>query len=135
MKKSIAGLAMTLAATWLFPARGETAFPWLTFTLTDNSEVQVPSENLKMTYSDGELHLASATVDRTLPLASLKSMRFDSTPSGAAQLKADCGAKVEVYDSAGLPIGTVSSLEEAEKSMPHGLYIIRSGETVRKVMF
>ncbi|MDE6337839.1 MAG: hypothetical protein K2L34_14850 [Muribaculaceae bacterium] len=38
-----------------------TEFPWLTFRLTDDTEMSVAAENLTLNYSEGNLMLKSAT--------------------------------------------------------------------------
>lgn len=62
--KSLA-LAILLSAPAAMQAMD---FPWITFTLSDQSELSVDAEGLEMTYSDGSLRLHSSRVDKTLPL-------------------------------------------------------------------
>lgn len=135
MKKQIMALAMMVTVSLLCYAQGAVDYPWLTFTLTDNSEVSVPSENLQLTYAAGNLQLTSATVDQTLPLSSLKSMRFESEQVGIEGVEADANSSVDVFNLKGVKIGVFTSIEGAVSSLPHGAYIIRAGKTSKKVMF
>lgn len=128
-------LAIMSAAAVNFPGHAATNYPWLTFTLTDNTELSVPSENLQLTYAGGELKLTSASVDQTLPLQLLKSMRFESEQSGLEDRKAEANTPVTVFNSLGGNIGVFASIDEAVNSLPHGVYIISSGRSTKKVMF
>lgn len=135
MKRLFTIWALMFIASSLFSSQAEANYPWLTFTLADNSEVSVPSDNLQLTYSEGVLQLKSTSVDQTLQLASLKSMRFEAFQSGIADIESNVATPIVVFNLNGMEIGTFHSVEGAVKNLPHGAYILRTGENSKKVMF
>ena len=128
-------LTLFLASGIILPmAASATDLPWLNFRLADDSEVTVASDNLKITYSDGELHLQSSTIDRILKVADLRSMYFSET-SAAETISADPESALTFYTTDGVEVGHFPDFEAAKKSLPSGLYIARGASKTIKVIF
>lgn len=110
--------------------------PWLTFTLSDDSEISVNAENLTINYANRVLQLKSETVDRVFPIEDLKSMRFSSVMSGIDLVATDDSyAYIELYDLSGGFAGRFGSIEEARATLTSGIYIIKDSNKNHKVVF
>ncbi len=108
-------------------------FPWLTFKLVDNTEMSVESEELSMTYQDGFLNLSSSKVDKSIPVSQIKSMMFTSTPTGVSDIKTADSQEGDYYNLSGIKVGRFLTVEEAKKSLPSGIYIVKSDSKTFKV--
>ncbi|MBD5253042.1 MAG: hypothetical protein HDR83_05340 [Bacteroides sp.] len=133
MKKSLCLLIASAMSAVSF-AQGD-AFEWLTFSLTDGSEVAVAAENLSLNFSDGVLRLSSASVDTSFDVANLRSMRFTSDASGIADVEALPAARAEYFTVAGVSAGVFDSVDDARAALTSGMYIARSESRSWKVMF
>lgn len=111
-------------------------YPWLTFRMSDNTEISVPSQNLKIDYSDRVLHVSTSTVTTDISIDKVKSMQFTSSSSAIDNVLNDGeeGA-MEFFNVSGVKSGSFGSLEEARKALPSGVYIIKNGEKSRKAIF
>lgn len=111
-------------------------YQWLTFTMTDNTEMSVAADNLSITYNEGSLKLKSATVDQAIAVAHIKSMRFTDTMGiHSISGNGDDACKSEFYNIDGVKAGEYSSVEEARESLPSGIYIVKNNNTTLKVIF
>lgn len=125
-----------LAAILVLPLMTSAAeFPWLTFLLADDTEVSVAAENLDINYSDGNLLLASGTVNQAIPVDQIKSMKFTSYSAGIRDVIENKSGEAEYFDLSGIKVGTFPSLEVARKSLPSGTYIGKSDIKTFKVIF
>lgn len=129
--KSLA-LAILLSAPAAMQAMD---FPWITFTLSDQSELSVDAEGLEMTYSDGSLHLHSSRVDKTLATSSIVSMRFSSTNTGVDEIENPLTSEAEYFTLSGESAGIFKSADEAHTALPSGIYIAKSATKTIKVIF
>ncbi len=108
-------------------------YPWLTFRMADDSEMSVEAENLSINYKDGNLILSSSAVDKTIPASQIKSMRFTATSAavdGMFDMQSSAG---EYYNLSGIKVGKFSSTEQARKTLPSGIYIVKSESKTFKV--
>lgn len=110
-------------------------YGWLTFRLADDTELSVASENLSIDYIDDALHLKSATVDETLPVAQIKTMRFTEAPAGITDTAADVSEKAVFYNVSGANAGIFPSVEAGRLNLPSGIYIVKSGDKTFKIIF
>lgn len=109
---------------------------WLNFRMIDNTVLSVASDNLLINYIDGTLHLTSPTVDQTIPVTEIRSMQLSSETSGIGiPEQGNESSVLEYFNAAGLKAGAFSSQEEAKEALPSGIYIVKSGEKSRKVIF
>lgn len=104
-------------------------YKYLVFTLTDHTERAIASENLNITFSDGNLVATNGTTTlATIPLSSLSEMVFSETGiSGISLITTDGLAtdQMTVYDMNGrqIPAGT---------ALPKGVYILKGqGRTIK----
>lgn len=125
-----------LAALCAFPMLTYAAdFSWLTFTLTDNTEMSVAADGLTMEYEGGNLKLTSDKVDQTLLTEKIRSMRFTSVPAGVDGIDTETGINAEYYNMAGIKAGRFNSHEEARKALPSGIYIVKDKSKTFKIVF
>lgn len=110
-------------------------YPWLTFTLADNTEVSVASDNLQMDYADGILHLSSPAVNETFDVSSLESMRFSSVATGIDDVKVSEDGLLDMFSMSGVRVGQFASLNEAKVSLPSGIYTVKGKNKTIKVIF
>lgn len=108
----------------------------LTFTLVDNTELSVVSENLSINYSNGELYLTSNTVDQVIPVENIRSMKFTNLTSDIDNLAEEkaIGEK-DFFTISGNKVGTFGSIDEAREKLPSGIYLISDGSNTLKVIF
>ena len=111
-------------------------YPWLTFRMSDNTEISVPSPNLKIDYNDRVLHVSTPAVTTDISIDKVKSMQFTSSSSAVDKISdgSESGA-MEFFNVSGVKTGSFGSLEEARKALPSGVYIIKNGEKSRKAIF
>lgn len=118
---------MMIAAALALPIMALAAdYPWLTFRMADDTQFSVPAESLSMNYSDGNLHLTSMTVDKTIPVDQIKSMQFTSEASGVNEVNENQTKAGEYYNLAGTRVGRFATIDEARKSLPSGVYIVKN---------
>lgn len=121
-------LALAVAA----PAYGA-EMPWFTIARTDGSAVTVASANLELTFSDGRMFAYNGTERHDFNLSELKFMAF-SAKSTEVQAITDAPSPVSVFTPAGSAVGDYSSASEAMRSLGSGVYIMKCGGTVNKVI-
>lgn len=127
LKQTILAAAMTL------PVMSMAAdYPWLTFRMADDTEISVSADNLAMNYKDGYLQLNSSSVDKAIPVDQIKSMKFTSYSAGIQDI-IDAQADGEYYNLSGICVGRYSSVENARKALPSGIYIVKSEKKTFKV--
>lgn len=111
-------------------------YSWLTFRMSDNTEISVPSENLEIDYSDRVLHVSTSTVTTDISIDKVKSMQFTSSSSAIDNVLNDGeDGAMEFFNVSGVKAGSFGSLEEARKTLPSGVYIIKNGVKSRKAIF
>lgn len=110
-------------------------YQWLTFRMTDDTEVSVAADKLSINYSDAMLRLKSATVDETLAVAQIKSMRFTSSSAGINEVKNNHIENAYYYTVGGIKVGHFTSIEEARENLPSGVYIGKTEAKTFKVIF
>ena len=111
-------------------------YPWLSFVMTDNTEISVAADNLSINYSDNTLTLKSATVDQAIAVDKIKSMQFKSDLSGISELTTDSAdGSATYYTTSGISVGSFASVEEARKSLPAGIYIVKNSVKSFKIIF
>lgn len=111
-------------------------YQWLTFTFNDNSELAVAADDLQIAYSDNTLVLTSPTVQQTLPLSTLRSMRFTRDASGVDQVAANSTDQaVTVYNLQGIKVGEFQSRDGARSQLPSGTYILKTNSACTKIIF
>ncbi|MDE6484086.1 MAG: hypothetical protein K2L14_01660 [Duncaniella sp.] len=111
------------------------SYEWLTFTLADGSEVAVAAENLSIDYAGGVLKLSSPAVNTSFEVQNLRSMRFTSGASGIAVAGIEHSCPAEYFTVAGVSAGTFNNADEARSALASGVYIVRTGTAIWKIMF
>lgn len=128
--------SLILAVGMVLPIASFAAdYQWLTFRMADNSEVSVAADNLSINYSDANLYLKSATVDLTISVDQIKTMRFTSSEAGIDDVNINLPFKADYYTVSGVKVGRFTSIEEARKNLPSGIYIAKNETKIFKVIF
>lgn len=109
--------------------------PSMVFTLSDGSTKSIPAQGLEITFSDTNLNATSPTQTLTLPLQELTQMELKDE-SGVTAPEIDPSSEVTVHTLSGILIGSFSSLSEAAKALPSGIYIVTDSHgTATKTAF
>lgn len=110
-------------------------YRWLTFRMTDGTDVSVAAEDISIDYASGSLKLSSATVNQEIPVDKIYSMRFASELSGMDDVMSATDMSIDCFTLSGIWIGRYSSLVEARKALRSGVYIAKSDKKVIKLIF
>lgn len=110
-------------------------FPWLSFKMKDASEITVAADNLTMNYSDGNLLLTSPTVSETLPVADITSMVFTNREAGIDEINVALSENGYYYTLDGVKVGEFTSVDDGRRSLPSGMYIVRTESKSFKIIF
>lgn len=102
-------------------------FPTLTFEMTDGSFKTLDSENLSMTFQDGNLLATNKDGVFQAPVSGISKFYFSSGAQAVDGIEADAGSKVNVFSTTGVFMGSFDSIETARTSLSPGLYIMRTG--------
>lgn len=102
-------------------------FPPLTFEMTDGSTRTLASENLLMTFQDGDLTATNNETTFQAPVTGISKFYFNLDPQGVDGINDDRNSKVEVFNTTGVFMGSFENIDAARTSLAAGLYIMRSG--------
>ena len=108
-------------------------YPWLIFKMTDDREISVASDNLTVNYKDGYLHFPSSPAVPSVPVGQIKSMKFTQSPAAVIDLTDVVSENSSYYNLYGIMVGHFSSMEEAKKALPSGMYIVKTDSKTFKV--
>lgn len=127
MKRILLSLALLVSAVVTYAAD----YRYLVVEGNDGTEATYVLSGLSISMSGGVLTFANDEVTGvTASVDNVKKMYFAETSAINATF-AD-GGSVTVFDMSGKTVGTFSSREQMEKSLGKGVYVIKSGSTVRK---
>lgn len=127
MKRILLSLALLVSAVVTYAAD----YRYLVVEGNDGTEATYVLSGLSISMSGGVLTFANDEVTgATASVDNVKKMYFAET-SAINSTFAD-GGSVTVFDMSGKAVGTFSSREQMEKSLGKGVYVIKSGSTVRK---
>ena len=111
-------------------------YNWLTFRMTDGTEISVAADNLEADYAAGYLHLSSNTVNQTFKASDIKSMRFtEENAAGIDGIDADGDTTADYYTVTGVKAGRFRSPDAARETLGSGTYIAKSKTKTFKVIF
>ena len=133
MKKLKTAFILTALVSPMLAAAAD--YPWLTFRMTDGSELSVAAEGLAINYADGNLLLKSTTVDQIIPSDQVKAMRFTTSTDAVDEMTDILSSEADYFDLSGIKVGRFSSSDEARNVLPSGTYIVRSNKKTIKVIF
>lgn len=129
-------LKLFLAAVLTLPAMAFASdFPWLTFLMSDNTELSVASDNLEINYSEGNLQLTSSVVNQSIPVDKIKTMRFTMLSSAIDDVIDNTTCPADYYTVSGIKVGRFESPDEARQALPSGIYIGKSELKTYKIIF
>lgn len=110
-------------------------FPWLSFKMKDASVVTVAADKLVMNYSDGKLSLTSGNVNETLSVSDISSMNFSDQPAGIEDVNMVLSEQATYYNLGGIEVGKCSTVDDARRALPSGIYVARTATKTFKVIF
>ena len=109
-------------------------YGYLAFVDSNGKEQTIATEDLRITFDDGKLIAVSQSDGLTLQLADLAKMYFTTTATGIAGVSVGDGSEtVKVYSTTGTFMGTFASRQEAERSLRHGVYVIKTEKRTTKL--
>lgn len=132
MKNKVVAIIAALLATVSAYADD---YGYFIFQKADGTLVSLASESLSMTFSDGKLVATNGTESCTLPLSELSKMFFSSADAtGIDSAKATDGDNsLEVFSLQGVSLGSFVTLDAARKSLPSGVYIVKTNVRTFKI--
>lgn len=91
-------------------------------------------DNLRITFSNGQLIASNGTENASFNLSDLSSMEFSNFASGMESAIADNDSETEVFAIEGVRLGKFASVAAAENALGKGIYIFRfaNGKTLKK---
>jgi len=129
-------------------------YDYLTFNLVDGTARALSAQGVKVTYDDGNVVAVNGTDVLTLPLSDVLSMQFtDNLPAGVETIQ-DAGnivsvqqgkirvmsttdTSVTIMDFAGVVVDafhTVSGCVTESKKLPSGIYVVKVGVDIFKML-
>lgn len=136
MKKFAITLAVFVAGLATNAAFAD--YQTMEFRSVDGGVTNVALDNLKMSFSDGNLIVTNGAQQFSFPVSSLSSMEFSTAMAGtvgiADQTVSD--SSITVYSIDGICYGEFGCPRCAEKALPSGTYILisKDGKT-KKIAF
>lgn len=127
---------LTFALGLVVSAMTSYALPYVCFYTTSGGDtpVAVASEGLVITVEGDNLIATPGQGEAlTLPLNTLQGMEFSWSATGIENLLDDGATSFALYGLDGLKAGSFSSLDDASKALPQGVYIVKknNGKTVK----
>ncbi len=105
-------------------------YKYLVLEQTDGTTVDLPTENLSLTFSGGNLVASNGT---TLPVASLAQMFFSKDPTGIEEIADKGRLSVLVYTPEGHFAGRFDTLDQARWNLKKGIYIVKKNNETLKI--
>lgn len=132
MKKTL----LIIAAAAVVETAQAYDYPYLTLQKSDGTEQSVAVEQLKLTFSDGQLVLSNSDGTTTISLSDLSKMYFSTSATAGISTQiteATDDSPVEVYTLSGMSIGSFESVAEAKKQLKAGIYVMKSKTRTLKI--
>lgn len=111
-----------------------TDFPSITFQLSDGSSKTLSSENLSMTFQDGNLVATNSDGTFQIPVAEISKFYFDSGTLVETIAGTSSKTGVKAFSTTGAYLGSFESSEKAHETLSPGVYILRSGNNSIKTV-
>lgn len=126
--------ALTLYAMSFGVINAEDTSAFLSFERTDGTVVSVSSDNLSISFTNGNLVADNGSENVTVALSDLRRFYFAAT--SGAQIPAVSSAEVEysIYGTNGVLLDTVRDLAECSAKLPAGVYIVKSSDRTFKIV-
>ncbi len=109
-------------------------FPYVTFKMTNGSSKAISSENLSMTFQDGNLVATNNDGTFQMPVSGISKFYFDSGTKVETVGAADSNSGVKVFSTTGAYLGVFESADQARESLSPGVYVMRSGNNSIKTV-
>ncbi len=111
-------------------------YGYLVVQTASGSTASIATENLVLTVQDGTLVVKNSSTSTTYTLTDLSKMYFSSSSdaTGIAEAYAGVDEKVDIYSSAGIFVGSFSSLDAARENLAKGVYIVKSKLSTTKIV-
>ena len=133
MKKTLITLTLMMA---LATAALADDYPYLAFQTADGTVKAVSVTSLTLTFSNGQLVATNGDGTYSFSLADLNKMFFTNEPTAVPSplLWDGEGETVEVFSLTGISLGTFRSIASAQEQLTEGVYVVKSGSEIRKML-
>jgi hypothetical protein len=108
-------------------------YSYLTVQTADGNSKSIATEQLVLTFQNGQLVATNGEGSQTFTLTELSKMFFDASASGIEKTVASDSATVEVYTLAGVFVGRFETMTQAEAALKQGIYLIKTNGQTKKV--
>jgi hypothetical protein len=111
-------------------------YKYLTVKGSDGKQVSLASQDLKLTFADGQLMATNGDGTQTFELASLASMQFSETESTTGidkQVAAD-SQQLNVYTLSGMYVGTFDATSTLDTQLKSGVYVVKQNKKSTKII-
>lgn len=132
MKKTL----LIIAAAAVVETAQAYDYPYLTLQKSDGTEQSVAVEQLKLTFSDGQMVLSNSDGTTTISLSDLSKMYFSTSATAGISTQiseVSDDSPVEVYTLSGMGLGSFESVAEAKKQLKAGIYVMKSKTRTLKI--
>lgn len=112
----------------------EPGLPVMTFLISDGSLRSVPATGLSMSFADGNLLVRSTGSSFEIPVSDLVKFYFSDDMSSVDSFPDEAAETVMAYSPSGVFFGCFTSGKEAARTLPSGLYILKSANRSSKIV-
>lgn len=131
--KILVAIALCFAVAAPVASATDAEYPYFLFMLTDGSSRTLASENLVITFSEGQVVAVNDTENVKIDAASVNYACFASSQSALQTIEAEQQGQVELYSLDGVYVGAYATVSEALQSAGQGVYVLKSKTTTVKI--
>lgn len=106
----------------------------LTFVERDGTETHLWADGLELSYNEGMITARNGEISKAFEVSSLARMFFSDTPQGVETVDSESSSVLAVYTSGGILIGEYGSVKAMMETLEPGIYIVRTGKNVKKII-
>lgn len=130
--KTLRNIIIAVVAMVSIPATADD-FEWLTVMFNDGTETDMSlSDFTSITFAEGNMTLNNGdNAVKTFDTKELKRMFFKADETAVDNVVYNLSDNVVIATTSGLVVG--NSVSDLDK-LPRGIYIVKSGQTVRKIV-
>ncbi len=129
MRKAILTLMIVVGAL----AARAYDYPYLAFETASGEVTTVAVESLALSFSGGNLVATDSEGTHTFALTDLKRMCFTTSSTSVIDTTLAADGEVEVYNIAGVELGRFAGIDDARRSLPSGIYLIKTNRGTQKI--
>ena len=126
-----------MAAVAIQTMAADFTYRYLVVKTSDGTQVSLASEDLKLTFANGQLVATNNSGSQAFVLTSLVSMQFSETESVTgidASLMNSEEVKCEVYTLSGMYVGTFETASSLNTQLRSGVYVVKQNNKSTKII-